>query len=142
MIQNDDSIVLANYDEIAQRLKDIEEGIYFYLNEKMHPSYLTEGSHAAVLNYLLKGREGVRVTPFILFNLPYTEEDYRRGVIEKALEDHSFPIDMEDAYKQVEFRLTKERLSWNDVVIDIKWEHMNNFVVTKGGVVVPKKKTK
>lgn len=135
MINDTDTNILESYDIISQRIKDIENAIYWYVRNYIHPSYLLAGSHNAVFNFLLKGRKGTRVTPLVKFTLNYRRHDYENGTIERDLEAHNLPIDMNDAYRQVEERLTREHLNWNQVVIDIEWRYINGFRVDKKGVI-------
>ena len=136
MINSTDANILENYDIISQRIRDIENAIYWYIHLNIHPSKLLAGSHSAVLNFLLKGRKNTRVTPFVKFTLNYSQQDYENGTIERDLENYNLPIDINDAYRQVEERLTREHLNWNQVVIDIEWRYINGFKVDKKGVII------
>ena len=135
MINNTDTNILESYDIISQRMRDIENAIYLYIHNNIHPSKLLTGTYNAVLNFLLKGRNGARVTPFIEFTLNYSQHDYENGTIEYDLENHNLPIDINDAYRQVEERLTREHLNWSQVVIDIEWRYISGFKVDKKGVI-------
>ena len=119
MINDTDTNILEDYDIISQRMRDIENAIYAYIH-KIHPSKLLAGTHNAVLNFLIKGKRSTLVPPIVEFTLNYSQQDYENGTIERDLENHNLPIDMNDAYRQVEERLIREHLDWNQVVIDIE----------------------
>lgn len=116
MILDSEKDRIQAINESTKLLLDLEKAVLYALSE-ITPNYRIGVVHLH-LQFHIKNRKGYRVTPEVII-------DCGNKIVRNA---NDYRIDDINAiYDQIENRLTKEKLTWNDVDLDIYQECINNF---------------
>lgn len=123
MILDNNIDISTRIDKHTQLLKDLEEAVHYaisiyysYFQDREYFKTHSESDWKAFetsffLSFNIRGCKGTRVTPEV-----------------KVLLDNSHAyqvsLDGQDIFRQVDERLVREKLNWNNVELDIYKEHM------------------